>query len=115
MDILEKLDMLVNYYEKTRGVGHTTLMLEGTKSKSCLIMAHTHEYACDLMQQSGGSSAVSWSDLSFLGIGHHLPLAIDNSAMIRICHDAAHEIAKLQAEVRALVNKLIELTLEKNK
>ena len=59
-------------------------------------MAHSHDYARELVRESGGNTAISWQDMSLLGVGYHLPLAIDNSAMYRICLEAAQEIASLR-------------------
>lgn len=96
-DILQKLEMLRNYYEVTRNVGHTTLMKMGTDNydRPKLVLTITKNHGLDLGLKS--EETVGWNNLKGL-IGHKEPLAIDDGTMWVILNDLIPYIEELEQD-----------------
>jgi hypothetical protein len=97
MDTLDRLKLLRDYYESTRGVGHTTAMLEGAKNTGGVIIMAVTRYIAEMFTATCESAkAISWREVDRL-TEMGAPLAIDNSAMFEILNDAISEIETLRA------------------
>lgn len=101
MTIKEKLITLFNYYEATRGVGHTTLMKDGFDNypdKKILLTCH---YSHSQQLKAKKDEIVTWNNMEKLR-GHKRPLAIDNGTIIEILNETIGEIDRLEKEIERL-------------
>lgn len=105
MNIKQKLESLKNYYEVTRGVGHTTLLKEGTlnsdRDKFVLVYGKSKHF------ETPFSQLISWTMLKDLR-GHNKPMAIDNSAMQLLLRESLEYINELE-EDRAKLMEIIKI------
>ena len=109
MNIKEKLEALRAYYETTRQVGHSTLMMKGTdtyeREKLILDYKKSHfEY-----RNCKPAEIISWHRLEALK-GNNKPLAIDNGVMWVILNETLNYIEELESKNYSLrkVNEKIE-------
>ena len=106
----EKLELLVEYYWDSRGAGHTGLMMRGVLgSCGAALVAHTMDYAKQLAHDADGDFEVitSVENLDAL-LGHHCPLAIDNSALLELFTGILVEVTALNYEIVLLEEDLNE-------
>jgi len=78
---------LYHYYQSSRGIGHTTLMEQGTLDydSSFYLVASSHTYAKDLARLNKKAIPITLEDIENYKIrGMHIPIIFDNSAMIRL-------------------------------
>jgi hypothetical protein len=117
--IIEKvLTELATYFRSTRQIGHSTLMNVGTnnynKPKRVLVLDRSHGDTMGLRR----SEMVGMGDLEKLR-GIHVPLVIDNGALLEIFDQAVLKYAQLQSEAdgqRAqYLNKKYELDISEGK
>lgn len=98
------IQALLDYYTKTRAVGHTHTRIHGAASQACIILAVDRVHAKLLNQQAPSVNAISMrqatNEGALLGIG--LPLLIDNWTMITICQDVLEELNKKDTEILEL-------------
>lgn len=79
-----------------RGIGHTTLMINGIKSKRCIVIGHTIEYAKELAKKSAAKSIPAGMN-SLLDLqGLRLPIAIDHNVVMIILRVLTSEIRELE-------------------
>jgi len=99
MKIKEKLEILRDYYDSNRKVGHTTLLKEGTKnySKDKLIVAYKKE--CIGFLEVKPSEIISWSNLNALH-GNKKPIVIDNDVMSCLLNETLEKITKLERKIK---------------
>lgn len=97
MDIADKLQALIAYYNVTRGVGHTKTMLEGAFLHRCIVLAKDSRQARDFNRRSGVITSVGCNDLNSL-LGLRLPLAIDNAVLWTLMAEAWSCIQDLRKE-----------------
>lgn len=104
-DIKETLQELVNYYDLTRGAGHTHGMMNGVKNTTdSLVMAHNTSFADGLRKTLPVNIAKS-KNISFVSIqsnkslrGRKSPLFIDNAALHMIFKKALNQFNDLEME-----------------
>jgi hypothetical protein len=108
MKLKEKLEILRDYYDKTRGIGHTTLMKKGTDNvKDKLILGFNKE-SCEELGYKYDES-ISWHNLNYANLlGQNKPLVIDNGAMCLILNETLEEIDRLE-EINKLENMKMNL------
>ena len=100
---VDKLSGLLHYYH-ARGIGHTTLMVEGigAAEEQFFLLAHEHHYAVQILRDIGKHNVgipISWSSFdSHRMYGIRAPLAIDNSAMMHILSECI-ELVERQEEI----------------
>lgn len=101
MKIKEKLEILRDYYDKTRQVGHTTLVKEGTNNykKPKLILVYKKDEHTYFDVKS--DELISWKSLHNQDLlGQNKPLAIDNGVMWLMLDEAIKEINKLESHIK---------------
>jgi hypothetical protein len=101
IDIRNILVALVNYYDFTRQVGHTTTLLKGANNTDCLTIFPTLKMAkyCNRREKD----SISLHNISKLR-GLKKPIAIDNAALYTILKEALNEIDRLnEANKRILI------------
>ncbi len=99
--VKEKLDRIISYFQRNRGVGHTSAMLHGAASRGCNIVAHDKYFGRELKQvalQFGSiANIVTLDNLESLR-GSTLPLVFDNYALESLLTESRMEILKLERE-----------------
>ena len=105
-DIAEKLRFLMEYFYKTRGVGHTKAMLEGANSYPCIVVVRNeHEKSRVLSEFVNPRDVVTVHGLERL-MGRRDPLLFDNSALIELFSAAAASLDAGWAEIEHLRKRL---------
>ena len=113
MHITEKIEILMNYYDSTRQVGHTTLMKMGVNNfdKEKLILSYNKEHGAELNVDP--KEVISWYGLDNLK-RHNAPLAIDNGVMWVMLSETLEYIRMLEKSIEKL-NKRNIMKLDFNK
>lgn len=82
---------LLEYFLKTRGVGHTTLSIEGAKSydKPFYIVGLDIRHAKNLesLIRNKNGIPISIDSLTYVTLGKYLPIFVDNGVIIHILTD----------------------------
>jgi hypothetical protein len=95
------LRTLLNYYQKTRRVGHTHTLLKGVESSpEAAILTHSDGRAVATLFPKGAYLIPAMETDNLIGM--HRPLAVDNSGMLEILRMALITIGTLEQEVRDL-------------
>lgn len=93
-----------------RDVGHTSLMINGTKSTKCVVIGHTREHAKRLAEQSAkGSIPVVMNNLIDMQ-GSKLPIAIDHSVtmlILRVLTSDLRELEQTKENDRRIIETLL--------
>lgn len=92
LEIRDKLSQLADFYQTTRGVGHTTVLKKGTDNHpGALVLVGTHR---DRTTLDFDRNTISYSepDWDHKLLGQHRPLVVDNHAMQMILSDAIRAI-----------------------
>jgi chemotaxis protein CheY-P-specific phosphatase CheC len=107
MNIKEKLKQLAHYYDVTRQVGHTTLMLEGAKNtKDCIVVTHNQVMGESVQQMANQKvKTVSLSSPNLLR-GFKKPIVFDNCALYVLFLESVREMDRLEEENKKLKKKL---------
>lgn len=133
MNILEKLKAIVQYYDSTRRVGHTKLMLDGV-SNTEKYMVITQSDACGIDLQKRAQKKIFTTSINSPNLlrGANLPITFDNDVLqllfaqaieaIESCVDeetikksnklldeASNKIEELKAENDSLTNRLVAI------
>ena len=95
MGIVEKLDALRNALG-LRGVGHTTVMRQGSDNIDCVVVAHDARWGKEIAKRY-----VTLDTLERLR-GLNLPVFVDNHALILLFGGAIDEIDRLKTKVNNL-------------
>lgn len=121
MNIKHALRELVDYYQATRGIGHTLTMIHGAaKTPGVVILAIGRAHGemlrgvnlllntpeADLLE---GARIVGLPELSKLRDCTPAPLALDNGALAFLFDQAATRIALLEAENQKLHDQLMRV------
>lgn len=112
MNIKLVLQLLVDYYQATRGIGHTLTMVHGagnTPGVAVVAIGPRHGETLrdiDLLEEA---QIVGLSDLAKLRDCTPAPLAFDNGALCFLFDQAATRIANLEAENEKLHAALMRL------
>jgi len=111
MKLKEKLEILADYFAKSRRVGHTRLMRNGIDNvKDKLVLGYKKE--CRNEFNCGSEEIISWVNFKKEDLaGYKKPLAIDNSVMIMLLNESLNEINKLEEENLRLKGNLIKLAI----
>jgi len=91
---------LYHYYQ-SRGIGHTTLMEQGTLDYDSrfFLVASSREHAKILAQYNKKAIPITLEDIANYKIrGMHIPIIFDNSAMIKLIEDYQTTIEYLQTK-----------------
>jgi hypothetical protein len=108
MDIKDTLRLFVDYYNSTRGRGHTSAMLHGALSKGATIIFTSKEMAKMIIH--GYPNILSLSDIDVGLRGTNKAIAFDNYALQTIFSQAYDEIDKLEEEIE---NLKLQINLQK--
>lgn len=131
--IKDTLEILKDYYNSTRQVGHTTAVMEGIKNVDGAILTHNQEFGTFLSKNGGvgGSSGLQRnpvlrkrkkeSKIEVVSLAHiqndgsvlkglRTPLVIDNAALCFIFSDAYSEISRLESRLKMAEGKLEEIS-----
>lgn len=108
MNGIEKLQALVEYYDSTRSIGHTKLMLHGlTGSDGAVLLSHNADYGKKLVHDADCDIHTILTIGNVEGLrGLRAPLAIDNFALRTLFIEAVSEYSKVLVENRILHWKL---------
>jgi hypothetical protein len=110
MKVLKAAQVLRDFYDKNRAVGHTQLLQQGIEKgiedKEFLVLG-AHEHQARMLCKSNKERAipVSIENLGMKLKAKKLPLAIDNSFM----HQFTREVAKELEEYKELKREVVEL------
>ena len=106
---LEYIDGLIQYYQMTRQIGHTQLMIEGLAHYQghALVIAHQREYADQIVRRVMAINPQAKLYPRGIGNPNSLrgcsgPLAIDNSALIKLFLDCGRYIGTLERKITEL-------------
>jgi hypothetical protein len=92
--VLENLKFLLSVFGQ-RQVGHTTLLLNGTKNydRSFGVISHKMDFSNEILNMSNNplGKAFSINNLSALA-GYRIPVTMDNAAWSRILNEVIHVI-----------------------
>lgn len=104
-----KAESLLEYYERTRGVGHTKATINGagsSKSKACLLLAVDHKHAKFLRPKvTKGALVYVMHDLS-VAADRRQPILLDNFTIITVLEEAVAEVKRLRLSEFQLSSKL---------
>ena len=104
MDVEEKCRVLLQFYERTRGIGHSIVLRRGFDFEKVLVLASSFEIARAIVGEGGSSSRpVNINQLSSMP---DLPLMIDNSFIIQLCQEVLSVIGESRDEECRLQEKL---------
>lgn len=101
MKTLEKLEFLLDYYQATRGIGHSTLIKKGTDNYDQPFMVLTCNSEGDPFIDVNKEDIVSIESLNRV-IGKRKPMVIDNGAVIKLLYETILTIDTLQKENKQL-------------
>jgi hypothetical protein len=98
--IVQSMKNLLHYYDVTRGCGHTALALAGTHETPCAFMAASLPIAMDLTRYDVDVVPCTLRTLTEVHgkHGRHLPLVLDNSAIIQLVQESLSVIEALAKE-----------------
>lgn len=102
---------LYEYIKGTRGVGHTTLLMDGAKNAKTpfFIVGADLRHAKELIKTTGNNKlAIPATIYDNKLIGNIHPVLIDNHTFMVTCEDYEREIQKSKYMVDKLINSLTE-------
>lgn len=95
-DIEKTLEFFVEYYNKTRQVGHTSAALNGAIIQGAIIIAHSEQMVkCIVDNSCNQADSISLDYLEDL-VGHEDPIIFDNEALRILFSEALAEIRRLK-------------------
>jgi hypothetical protein len=104
--IEEKLMIIMNMYERSRGVGHTHILIDNIKDP-CIYMAYNMAMGKHIIKDHENFKVLSLGNLeSYLGQNNKLPIVWDNQAIYYLCADSYSRIKTLIRDVTHLENSL---------
>lgn len=107
MNILGKLDAVWNYFEKTRGIGHTKAMMYGAmQTDNVIVVAASQDSARDLKFDE--MTIITLDSLDNL-IGTKCPILFDNFALSSLLWSASNKIKSLKNRVNELESHITRL------
>lgn len=103
MDIVQILDTLCQHYAFTRGVGHTTALVEGLKNINTgrtFFLTGNRYLSQSIISKNCTTNVegICLDDIEFRLRGVQVPLVIDNSALVTIFYEALNKIHELEFE-----------------
>ena len=104
MNIKKKLETIIQYYQSTRQVGHTTLMKKGTDNYDKPFFVLTYSMVHGETMGFDVTNTISYQNPDKLK-GHTRPLVIDNAVIPEILGDALMRIEALEQENEKLKNR----------
>jgi hypothetical protein len=109
MKIKETLQTLLNYYERTRGVGHTRVMLEGATNRPEALVVFAYPLQDKILTPGPlkNSQVLSLETVTTDLLGRGVPLVFDNTGMSELLAQSLEEINRLEAEVQSLQDKTL--------
>ena len=101
MNVLENLKSLVNYYMSSKGVGHTYTLLKGIENddRQLAVMGITGLMVSKNIIKKENIIPTSFETFQNDLQGMHIPLVIDNSALLKILLLSIGEIESLQEKI----------------
>ena len=102
-----KLGHVIEYYNSTRGVGHTRVLFRGVGSEPTLVMGSDRRIVDTLLRGKPNVIPLSWGSLSAQLYGRNIPLALDNSAVITILYECLTEIVRLEGVIKEREEELM--------
>lgn len=112
----DTLQVLLDHYEATRQVGHTTTMLNGARGIDCHVLVGNYaqgEQIQNLAKKSKRArkfTAVTMHDLQWGKLrGTKKPLIIDNGALYGILQDAVRTIKAQESVIRRIKNAVADI------
>jgi hypothetical protein len=112
MYILNKLQAVIDYYDRTRGVGHTHAVLNGAREEGAFVLVHTQDFGKSLGKDV---APVTMGDFIKRTAGMRKPLVIDNYALTLLLMEAAEEIGRLFEHSRRVAKREIDSHLRANR
>jgi hypothetical protein len=113
MNARKKLQEIRQYLDMTRGVGHTTGMLEGANyTDNALVLTHNMKMGEEIKKKLGSPSSVTVQSVHSDAMlrGYRKPLFIDNAALWLLLSEALAEFEDLERQNKYLRDKLTEPT-----
>ena len=108
MNARKKLQEIKDYYDLTRGVGHTTGMLEGANYiDNALILTHSMKMGEYIKKMLGSPKSVTIQSIHSNDMlrGMRKPLFIDNATLWLLFSEALAEMETLEKENERLRQK----------
>ena len=101
---------IAEYYDSTRGVGHTSVIFNGASRNRCIVLMHTERAAQSAISLNRGQPnafIVSMGRLENGGLrGNRLPMILDNATTHVVLSGLVSEIDALREETRQLRQKI---------
>ena len=110
MNIKRKIEELLFYYESTRGVGHTTLLKEGTNNNIINKLILVYNKSTFNYLENKTTTLISWKNIKALR-GNNKPLSIDNGVITLLLMEVLEEFNKLTNKNDKLKNELKKLKI----
>jgi len=108
MRLVEKLELLLNYYLINRKVGHTALLKEGTKhyeNDMFILSSHSKDWS---FLDCKPDQILSWQNINKLR-GYKKPIAIDLTEVIEHIEKIENENEKLKNVTQNIVKLINEV------
>lgn len=98
---LRQIEALLDYYHRSRAVGHTTVMIEGAANVAGTIIISANEHqARYLRERSPDNTVISLGCFDERLRGHpYVPLALDNATIMTILDRLLQEIARKNEQI----------------
>lgn len=101
IDVKDTLNQLLQYYQATRGVGHTLAALGKPTPDRPLFLSHV--YKNNIIEY--GKVPISFTNLKETLRGQRAPLIIDHFALTIIFEESLRKIEELERRVSELENQ----------
>lgn len=86
--------IILEAYDHTRGVGHTTVAIEAAEMCKAILVVHTEYYGRELAKMGARCEIVSAWDLA--RYVERRPLILDNAVVIELAQEAVTAIGQLE-------------------
>jgi len=109
------LQELVQYYDGTRGVGHTSAVIAGAENvEQCMVIASNVE-SLRRLAAPGLFKVMTLAELRNGKMrGHDCPMVLDNHALTELARGSLAEISRLEykiAQMKAVAQSIVNVDL----
>lgn len=108
MKMRDTLMEFVNYYNITRGIGHTTRVINGIDGSNAIVVVPTHRMGDHIRSKCKDKSDIQFVSISSMDRlrGTREPLVFDNAALQQLFVGAIDEMDRLTNEIASLKEKM---------
>jgi hypothetical protein len=102
MNAKQQLINLVQYFDNSRQVGHTTAMINGAKQTDCIIISHNYSGSEYIKTLYPKGKVVALPAIEHELKGQHQPVLLDNAAVVQVVQIALGEIERLERKITSM-------------